>query len=46
MARPVQRAHDRTIDQLTQPEREIFLWQLVKLVEANNEIGSVPFRLP
>jgi DNA-binding MarR family transcriptional regulator len=46
MARPVQRAHDRTIDQLAGPERDLFLLQLIELVEANNEIGSVPFRLP
>jgi MarR family transcriptional regulator, lower aerobic nicotinate degradation pathway regulator len=46
MARPVQRAHDRTIDQLARSERAAFLLQLIKLVEANNEIGSVPLRLP
>lgn len=46
MAHAVQRAHDRTIDQLERSERDLFLLQLIKLVEANNEIGSVPFRLP
>lgn len=46
MAHAVQRAHDRTIDRLEKSEKELFLLQLIKLVEANNEIGSVPFRLP
>lgn len=46
MARPVQRAHDRTIDQLAEAERDVFLLQLINLVEANSEIGSVPLRLP
>jgi MarR family transcriptional regulator, lower aerobic nicotinate degradation pathway regulator len=46
MALPVKRAHDRTIDQLGKSERDVFLLQLIELVEANNEIGSVPFRLP
>jgi DNA-binding MarR family transcriptional regulator len=46
MSHAVQRAHDRTIDQLKKSERELFLLQLIELVEANNEIGSVPFRLP
>src|SRR5580698_5965346 len=38
MASAVQRAHDRTIDQLHAPDREWFLLQLIKLVEANKEI--------
>jgi DNA-binding MarR family transcriptional regulator len=46
MARPVQRAHDRTLERLARSERDAFLLRLIKLVEANNEIGSVPFRLP
>jgi DNA-binding MarR family transcriptional regulator len=46
MAHAVQRAHDRTIDRLEKSERELFLLQLIRLVEANNEVGSVPFRLP
>jgi MarR family transcriptional regulator, lower aerobic nicotinate degradation pathway regulator len=45
MAGAVQRAHDRTIDQLGKPERDWFLLQLIRLVEANNEIGTVPLRL-
>jgi DNA-binding MarR family transcriptional regulator len=44
MAGAVQRAHDRTIEQLRTPEREWFLLQLIELVEANKEIGSVPLR--
>ncbi|MDB5990327.1 MAG: marR [Herbaspirillum sp.] len=46
MASAVQRAHDRTIEHLPAAEREPFLLQLIKLVEASNDIGSVPFRLP
>ena len=45
MARAVQRAHDRTIDRLGKPQRDLFLLQLIELVEANNDIGSVPLRL-
>lgn len=45
MAGAVQRAHDRTIDELAAPDREWFMVQLIKLVEANQEIGSVPLRL-
>jgi MarR family transcriptional regulator, lower aerobic nicotinate degradation pathway regulator len=45
MASAVERAHDRTIDRLEVPDRDWFLLQLIRLVEANNEIGSVPLRL-
>jgi DNA-binding MarR family transcriptional regulator len=45
MAAKVRRAHDRTIDQLAGPERDLFLLQLIELVEANNHVGSVRFRL-
>ncbi|MGO9933056.1 MAG: MarR family winged helix-turn-helix transcriptional regulator [Steroidobacteraceae bacterium] len=45
MAHAVQRAHDRTLDKLEKSEQHWFLLQLIKLVEANSEIGSVPFRL-
>jgi MarR family transcriptional regulator, lower aerobic nicotinate degradation pathway regulator len=45
MAGAVQRAHDRTIEQLVQPDRDWFSLQLIRLVEANKEIGSVPLRL-
>jgi DNA-binding MarR family transcriptional regulator len=46
MAPAVQRAHDRTVEALAPAERERFLLHLLALVEANNDIGSVPFRLP
>jgi DNA-binding MarR family transcriptional regulator len=45
MSSAVKRAHDRTIDKLPKPQRDLFLLQLVELVEANNKIGNVPFRL-
>jgi len=41
----VQRAHDRTIDALPAAEREMFMLQLIRLVEANNERSVVPLRL-
>jgi len=41
----VRRAHDRTVDPLGPAERDLFLLQLIKLVESNNEIAVVPFRL-
>jgi MarR family transcriptional regulator, lower aerobic nicotinate degradation pathway regulator len=46
MSRAVQRAHDRTIGELEKSKRDAFLLQLITLVEANNDIASVPFRLP
>lgn len=45
MAPAVQRAHDRTLDRLSKPDRDVFLLRLIELVEANNDIGSVPLRL-
>ena len=45
MARAVQRAHDRTIERLSKPDRDMFLLRLIELVEANNDVGSVPLRL-
>jgi MarR family transcriptional regulator, lower aerobic nicotinate degradation pathway regulator len=45
MAQAVQRAHDRTIEQLGKPDRDTFLLRLIELVEANNDVGSVPLRL-
>ncbi|MFP1681696.1 MarR family winged helix-turn-helix transcriptional regulator [Alloalcanivorax sp. C16-1] len=41
-----QRAHDRTIEALPEPERAALLSQLVRLVEANNDKGQAPFRMP
>lgn len=41
----VQRAHDRTLEGIPEDQRQQFLLQLIKLVEANNDQGSAPFRL-
>jgi MarR family transcriptional regulator, lower aerobic nicotinate degradation pathway regulator len=46
MAPAVQRAHDRTIDHLSPAERDYFMLQMIRLVEANNAESLVPFRLP
>jgi DNA-binding MarR family transcriptional regulator len=46
MERAVQRAHDRTLESLSRPQRDLFLAHLIKLVESNNEVVSVPLRLP
>ena len=46
MAPAVKRAHDRTIDRLEQSDRDWLLLQLITLVEANNEVASVPLHLP
>ncbi len=46
MASAVQRAHDRTIEHLSPAERDVFMLQLIRLVEANNPDSAVPFRLP
>ncbi len=46
MAPAVRRAHERTIERLPKAERDQFLLQLIRLVEANNAFGNVPFRLP
>jgi DNA-binding MarR family transcriptional regulator len=46
MASAVQRAHDRTIEHLSPIERDVFMLQMIRLVEANNSEGPVPFRLP
>ncbi|WP_028241250.1 MarR family winged helix-turn-helix transcriptional regulator [Stutzerimonas azotifigens] len=41
----VARAHERTIEHIPAEQRDLFLLQLIKLVEANNDCGTVPFRL-
>lgn len=41
----VQRAHERTIEMIPEEERALFMLQLIRLVEANNDIGSAPFKL-
>jgi MarR family transcriptional regulator, lower aerobic nicotinate degradation pathway regulator len=41
----VQRAHDRTIEVLPENERELFMLQLIRLVEANNDRSMAPLKL-
>jgi hypothetical protein len=41
----VQRAHQRTIELLPESERNLFMLQLIRLVEANNDKSLVPLRL-
>ncbi|WP_286715536.1 MarR family transcriptional regulator [Marinobacter sp. tcs-11] len=41
----VQRAHERTIEMIPEDQRELFVLQLIRLVEANNDVGSAPFKL-
>jgi|SRR5579862_78848 len=41
----VQRAHDRTLDDLPKSQRDLFLLYLIRLVERSNGRGSVPLRL-
>ncbi len=41
----VQRAHDRTVEGIPEDQRQQFLLQLIRLVEANNHQGTAPFRL-
>ena len=45
MTAAVQRAHERTVEALDGPDRDLFVWYLARLVEANNDLGTVPFRL-
>ncbi len=45
MAPAVQRAHDRTLEHLEPAQRDLFMLQLIRLVEANNEEGVVPLRV-
>jgi len=45
MAPAVRRAHDRTVEHLEASERDVFLLQLIRLVESNNDIAVVPLRL-
>jgi DNA-binding MarR family transcriptional regulator len=45
MAKAAQRAHDRTIEQLTENEREVFMLNMIRLIEANNEHSLSPLRL-
>jgi DNA-binding MarR family transcriptional regulator len=41
----VERAHERTIEGIPVEQRELFLLNLVRLVEANNDQGCAPLRL-
>ncbi|HTK00973.1 MAG TPA: MarR family transcriptional regulator [Bordetella sp.] len=41
----VQRAHDRTIELLSEPEREMLLVMMARLVEANEGHSVAPMRL-
>jgi DNA-binding MarR family transcriptional regulator len=41
----VQRSHDRTIEHLPEAEREVFMMQLIKLIDANNDRIRVPMNL-
>ncbi|ERJ20117.1 5'-methylthioadenosine phosphorylase protein [Salinisphaera shabanensis E1L3A] len=45
MTAAVQRAHERTVEALAGPDRDLLVLYLARLVEANNEMGTVPFRL-
>jgi len=41
----VQRAHDRTLEVLPESQRDVFMLQLIRLVEANNDQSMVPLRM-
>ncbi|WP_423822152.1 MarR family transcriptional regulator [Salinisphaera sp. SPP-AMP-43] len=45
MAPAVQRAHERTIEALPEADRQMFVWYMSRLVQTNNELGTVPFKL-
>jgi len=45
MEAAAQRAHDRTIEQLPPEQRDLFMLQLIRLVEAYNDESVVPLRL-
>jgi DNA-binding MarR family transcriptional regulator len=45
MEAAVHRAHERTIDHLSEAEREVLLAQLIRLVDAKNDHGAAPLRL-
>lgn len=42
---PAQRAHDRTIEHLTESERNTFMLTMIRLIEKNNEHSLAPLRL-
>jgi DNA-binding MarR family transcriptional regulator len=41
----VHKAHERTVEAIPEEERALFMLQLIRLVEANNDLGSAPFNL-
>lgn len=45
MQASVERAHERTIESIPAEQRDLFLLQMIRLVEANNDQGCAPFRL-
>lgn len=45
MACAVEQAHHRTISPLSEEDQDHLMCLLVRLVEANNAVGNVPFRL-
>ncbi len=45
LAEAVQRSHDRTIEDLPESERDLFVLQLIRLIEANSSRTKVPFKL-
>jgi hypothetical protein len=45
MSASVERAHDLTISPLSQEDQDRLMVMLVRLLEANNRVGNVPFRL-
>ena len=45
MEQAAQRAHDRTIAPIPSEERELFMLQLSRLVEAHNDSSVVPLRI-
>lgn len=45
MEAAAQRAHDRTIEHLPAAERQLFMLQLIRLVEANDHKSLAPLRL-
>jgi DNA-binding MarR family transcriptional regulator len=45
MFKAVERAHALTIAPLSKPEQKQLMMLLVRVLEANNEVGNVPFQL-
>jgi len=45
IATTVARAHARTIEAIPDDQRDLFMLQLIKLVEANDDFSKAPLRL-